>query len=110
MTEKKVIPNVPPSGGLAYQQTVEQVLAHAQSQASGLDRAEAQARLQKTGPNALPEKKGKPAWLRFLAHFNDVLIYVLLAAAVLTAVMGHWVDTLVILGVAVINACIGHIE
>ena len=110
MTEKKVIPNVPPSGGLAYQQTVEQVLAHAQSQASGLDRAEAQARLQKTGSNALPEKKGKSAWLRFLAHFNDVLIYVLLAAAVLTAVMGHWVDTLVILGVAVINALIGHIQ
>jgi P-type E1-E2 ATPase len=55
-------------------------------------------------------KKGKPAWLRFLAHFNDVLIYVLLAAAVLTAVMGHWVDTLVILGVAVINALIGHIQ
>ena len=61
------------------------MLAHAQIQASGLDRAAAQARLQKTGPNALPEKKGKPAWLRFLAHFNDVLIYVLLAAAVLTA-------------------------
>ena len=37
-------------------------------------------------------------------------IYVLLAAAVLTAVMGHWVDTLVILGVAVINALIGHIQ
>jgi magnesium-transporting ATPase (P-type) len=48
--------------------------------------------------------------LRFLAHFNDVLIYVLLAAAALTAVMGHWVDTLVILGVAVINALIGHIQ
>jgi magnesium-transporting ATPase (P-type) len=45
-----------------------------------------------------------------LAHFNDVLIYVLLAAAVLTAVMGHWVDTLVILGVAVINALIGHVQ
>lgn len=110
MTEKKLSPNVPPSGGLAYQQTVEQVLAHTQSQASGLERAEAQARLQKHGPNALPEKKGKPAWLRFLAHFNDVLIYVLLAAAVLTAIMGHWVDTLVILGVAVINALIGHIQ
>jgi len=101
---------MPPSGGLAYQQTVEQVLAHTQSQVSGLDRAEAQARLQKHGPNALPEKKGKPGWLRFLAHFNDVLIYVLLAAAVLTAVMVHWVDTLVILGVAVINALIGHIQ
>ncbi|HCU0605468.1 TPA: cation-transporting P-type ATPase [Enterobacter kobei] len=110
MTEKKLSPNMPPSGGLAYQQTVEQVLAHTQSQVSGLDRAEAQARLQKHGPNALPEKKGKPGWLRFLAHFNDVLIYVLLAAAVLTAVMVHWVDTLVILGVAVINALIGHIQ
>ncbi|MCI1898125.1 MAG: HAD-IC family P-type ATPase, partial [Enterobacter sp.] len=94
----------------SYHQTAEQVLANMQSQANGLDRAEAQARLQQHGPNALPEKKGKPAWLRFLAHFNDVLIYVLLAAAVLTAVMGHWVDTLVILGVAVINALIGHIQ
>jgi magnesium-transporting ATPase (P-type) len=94
---------VPPSGGLAYQQTVEQVLAHTQSQASGLDRAEAQARLQKQGRMRCRRKR-QTAWLRFLAHFNDVLIYVLLAAAVLTAVMGHWVDTLVILGVAVINA------
>ncbi len=110
MTKKNFSQNMPPAGGQAYQQTVEQVLAQAQSQANGLDRTEAQARLQKHGPNALPEKKGKPGWLRFLAHFNDVLIYVLLAAAVLTAVMGHWVDTLVILGVAVINALIGHIQ
>ena len=75
----------------------------------GLERAEAQARLQKHGPNALPEKKVNPPGC-VLAHFNDVLIYVLLAAAVLTAIMGHWVDTLVILGVAVINALIGHIQ
>jgi hypothetical protein len=39
-----------------------------------------------------------------------VLIFVLLAAAALTAVMGHWVDTLVILGVTVINALIGHVQ
>ena len=93
-----------------YHQTVEQVLAEKKSNTNGLGREEAQARLQQYGPNALPEKKGKPAWLRFLAHFNDVLIYVLLAAALLTALMGHWVDTLVILGVAVINALIGHIQ
>lgn len=60
------------------------------SHASGLSAAEAAERLKTFGPNALPEKKGKPAWLRFLAHFNDVLIFVLLAAAALTAVMGHW--------------------
>ena len=95
---------------LAYQQSVEQTLDGLQTRASGLNSAEVEQRLNKYGPNALPEKKAKPLWLRFLAHFNDVLIYVLLAAAMLTAVMGHWVDTLVILGVAVINALIGHVQ
>ncbi|EPU4688950.1 cation-transporting P-type ATPase [Citrobacter koseri] len=93
-----------------YQQSVNEVLEKKQSQPSGLTQNEASARLAQHGPNALPEKAGKPAWLRFLAHFHDVLIYVLIAAAVLTAVMGHWVDTAVILGVAVINALIGHIQ
>ncbi|MCH2679812.1 cation-transporting P-type ATPase [Leclercia adecarboxylata] len=108
-------PHTPPSSQdraptHAYQQTVEQTLAAQRSTMAGLSRAEVQARLEQHGPNALPAKKARPAWLRFLAHFNDVLIYVLLAAAVLTAIMGHWVDTLVILGVAVINALIGHIQ
>ncbi len=103
-----------PSGDTAprqvWQQTVDAVLAQTKSQAAGLSSADAAERLNTCGPNALPEKKGKPGWLRFLAHFNDVLIYVLLAAAALTAIMGHWVDTLVILGVTVINALIGHIQ
>lgn len=51
----------PPTPGttpnLAYQQTVDQTLAARQSTAAGLSRAEAQARLQQHGPNALPEKK-----------------------------------------------------
>ena len=93
-----------------YQRDVEQVLARLESTAEGLDTQEAAKRLQTYGENALPQKQGKPAWLRFLAHFNDVLIYVLLAAALLKAVMGHWVDMSVILGVAVINALIGHIQ
>ncbi len=106
--------NIPPTGGnthrQAYQQTIAQILEQKQTQPEGLNQAEAVERLQKLGPNALPQKKGKPAWLRFLAHFNDVLIYILLAAAVMTAVMGHWVDTAVILGVTVINALIGYIQ
>jgi magnesium-transporting ATPase (P-type) len=114
MTKMIKSQNVSPAGGSVqgkpWAQSIEQVLACKQSQTQGLDPSEAQARLQQYGLNALPEKKGKPAWLRFLAHFNDVLIYILLAAAVLTAVMGHWVDTVVILGVAVINSLIGHIQ
>jgi len=93
-----------------YQQTVDETLANISSSADGLSSAEASARLQQYGNNALPQKAGKPAWLRFLAHFNDVLIYVLLVAALLKLIMGHWIDMFVILGVAVINALIGHIQ
>lgn len=94
----------------AYQHSAEEVLAQQLSSREGLSSYQVSARQLQYGSNTLPEKKTSPAWLRFLAHFKDVLIYVLLAAAALTAVMGHWVDTFVILGVAVVNALIGHIQ
>lgn len=46
----------------------------------------------------------------FFKHFHDLLIYILIAAAVVTAMLGHWVDTGVILGVVLINAIIGFIQ
>lgn len=48
--------------------------------------------------------------LRFLAHFNNVLIYVLIASAAVTAALQHWVDTGVILAVVVVNAAIGYLQ
>ncbi|HKS34724.1 MAG TPA: cation-transporting P-type ATPase [Enterobacteriaceae bacterium] len=110
MTKRNITSAGEAHSGHAYQQTVAQVLAQTRSQPDGLSAAQAAERLTQYGPNALPEKKGKPGWLRFLSHFNDVLIYVLLAAAALKSVMGHWVDTFVILGVTVINAMIGFIQ
>ncbi|MGB2579588.1 magnesium-transporting ATPase (P-type) [Elusimicrobium simillimum] len=76
----------------------------------GLTEAEAAARLTKHGGNTLPQGKRKSPVLRFLAHFNDVLIYVLMVAAVITALLGHYVDTAVIILVAVVNACIGFFQ
>ncbi|MFZ5959240.1 cation-transporting P-type ATPase [Pseudomonas knackmussii] len=93
-----------------YRWSVEQTLADLQTSTTGLTPDEAKARLLRDGPNALPSKAADPAWLRFARHFNDVLIYILLAAAVATALMGHWTDTLVILAVAVINAAIGFFQ
>lgn len=87
-----------------------EIFSELQSSSAGLSTATAQERLQKHGPNALPQKAEKSALLKFIAHFKDVLIYILLAAAVITAIMGHWVDTFVIIGVAVINALIGFIQ
>ena len=61
------------------------------------------------GP-ALPPPKRRGPVLRFLARFHDVLIYVLLDAAALTALMEHWVDIQVVLAVVLINAVIGFLQ
>ncbi len=76
----------------------------------GLDAAQAAARLDSVGPNLLPEPARTPAWLRFLHHFNDTLIFILLGAAAIKAVMGDWLDFWVIMTVAVINAVIGFVQ
>lgn len=98
------------SEGNWYRKTVQQTMADLQTSADGLSAEEAGARLLRVGPNALPSKEADPLWLRFARHFNDVLIYILLVAAVATALMGHWTDTVVILLVAVINAGIGFFQ
>ena len=76
----------------------------------GLSEKDADERLIKFGENVLPEKKKESRLLRFLKHFNDILIYVLLVAAIVTAVLGHWADTIVIVIVAIVNACIGYFQ
>jgi magnesium-transporting ATPase (P-type) len=78
--------------------------------AGGLSQEEAARRLTEHGPNKLRPPRRKSAVVRFLAQFHDVLIYVLLAAAVVTAALEHWIDTAVIAAVVVVNAIIGFIQ
>lgn len=88
----------------------EQVLAAHEVTAAGLNAAEASRRLAAHGPNRLTPPKKRGPLVRFLLQFHNVLIYVLLGAAVVTAVLGEVVDTAVIIGVVVINALIGFIQ
>ena len=67
-------------------------------------------RLAQYGPNRLRPPQQRSALTRFLSQFNNVLIYVLLVAGVVTTLMGHLVDAGVIFGVVVINAAIGFIQ
>jgi magnesium-transporting ATPase (P-type) len=80
------------------------------SRREGLSGDEAAQRLARYGPNRLPEPPRRSALMRFLAQFDNLLIYILLAAAVLTAVIGEWVETAVILAVVVVNSIIGFIQ
>ncbi len=76
----------------------------------GLTSAEAKERLAALGPNRLPTGQRQHALLRFLKHFHNVLIYILLAAALVTAALEHWIDTAVIAAVVILNALIGFLQ
>jgi magnesium-transporting ATPase (P-type) len=93
-----------------YALDVDEVVRELDADRRGLTSDDAEARLELVGRNELPEPQRKPAILRFLAHFNDTLIYILLAAAVIKALMGDWLDFWVIMAVAIINAAIGYIQ
>ncbi|WP_159501940.1 HAD-IC family P-type ATPase [Microbacterium sp. 18062] len=93
-----------------YARTARAVLAELGATPEGLSDDEARARLARVGLNELPEPPRKPLLLRFLSHFNDTLIYVLLAAGAVKAIMADWLDFGVIVSVAVINAVIGFVQ
>ena len=78
--------------------------------ADGLSKKEAGNRLAKHGPNRLAEARVRGPLIRFFYQFHNVLIYVLIAASAITAMLGHWVDASVILGVVLINAIIGFVQ
>ena len=80
------------------------------SDVAGLSDAEAGRRLAELGPNELEPERSEPVWRLFVAQLRDPLIYVLLAAAVITAVLDDPVDTTVILVVVVLNAVIGSVQ
>lgn len=87
-----------------------EALATFQVDADGLTAAEARERLQVFGANRLAETAPEGPLRRFLRQFNNVLIYVLLGAASITAILGHFVDTAVILAVVLVNAGIGFVQ
>ena len=78
--------------------------------ANGLDAGEASRRLAQYGPNRLPEGKKRGPVTRFLAQFQNVLVYVLLGAGFVKLMLGLWLDSTVILGVVIINALLGYLQ
>ena len=89
---------------------IDETFKRVASDECGLSDAEAKSRLAEYGPNRLPPPKRRGPWVRFFSQFHNVLIYVLLAAAVVTAMLAHWVDTGVIVAVVLINALVGFVQ
>ena len=93
-----------------HNKTAEETLSALKTTPSGLNESNVKQRLADVGFNKLPEPKRKNVFLRFLSHFHNILIYVLLGASAITASLGHLVDTFVIIAVVIINAIIGFLQ
>lgn len=85
-------------------------LSDLKSRPEGLTASDAARRLALHGPNRLPEGQTRGPLRRFLAQFNNVLIFVLIGAAIVTGALQHWIDTGVILAVVLANAVIGFLQ
>jgi magnesium-transporting ATPase (P-type) len=87
-----------------------EAIAALDSGPGGLSAAEASRRLGAYGPNRLKPPPKRGPLRRFVAQFHNLLIYVLVMAAVITALLGQWVDTWVIVAVVIVNAAIGFTQ
>ncbi len=93
-----------------YNRSVKEVIDQFSSCADGLERAEAEKRLSKHGPNKINQEEANHPVLIFLSQFKNGLVYVLVAAAVIAAIFGKWIDVYVILAIILINSILGFFQ
>lgn len=93
-----------------YNQSAEEVLSQVGSSATGLSTQEAAQRLAADGPNELKEGKRISPLQIFLSQFKSLLVWILIAAGVISGVLGEMVDAIAILAIVVLNAVIGFYQ
>lgn len=76
----------------------------------GLSADEVRQRLERHGRNVITPRRGRGALMRFLSQFHSPLVYILVVAVVVTAGLGEWVDSAVILAVVLVNAVVGFVQ
>jgi Ca2+-transporting ATPase len=93
-----------------HQKSVEETLAELKSNRRGISVEEAQTRLAEYGPNELKEKRRKTPLMMFLGQFADFMILVLIAAAVVSGVIGEATDSFAIMVIVLLNAVLGFTQ
>ncbi|AWV05533.1 ATPase (plasmid) [Burkholderia sp. JP2-270] len=94
-----------------HTQSAEEVARHlASDPASGIGSYEALGRLEQYGPNEIVEAKQRPLVAMVAAQFQDFMILVLVAVAILSGILGDFKDSLVIVAIVILNAAIGFIQ
>lgn len=93
-----------------YQCTGEEVLSRLETTRQGLTQRQVQERRRQYGPNTLKESGTKPAWKVFLEQFQDLLVIILIGAALISMVTDNLESTVVIFAVITLNAVLGTVQ
>ena len=93
-----------------YQQTKEEILSQFQVTEQGLTSSRAEKILAEKGENVLEEGKRKSTLQVFLEQFCDLLVVILIIAALISMVSGNVESTVVILAVIILNAILGTVQ
>lgn len=93
-----------------YKQDIREVFSIAGSSSTGLTSAEVLKRRAEHGSNELLEKAKKPAWILFISQFKDFMILVLMAAAVISGLIGDMTDAIIILVIVILNSILGFVQ
>lgn len=93
-----------------FNQSTNHVLQHFHSSLEGLTEQSVQEAFQTYGPNSLSEGKKKSILLVFLEQFKDLLVFILIAAAIISALSGNLESTIVIFAVIILNALLGTVQ
>ena len=93
-----------------YQKSIEETLKETHTTVEGLSSQEASHRQAKYGKNELDEKKKESPFLIFLKQFQDLLVIILIIAAIISGLSGQLESTFVIVAVIIVNAILGTVQ
>lgn len=93
-----------------HQKNIDEIIKELQTSFDGLSSDEAKLRLERYGPNELKEEKRKTPFMMLLDQFKDLLIIILLIAAIIAGIVGKPIDVAAIVAIVILNAIIGFIQ
>ncbi len=96
--------------GEYYKKSIKEIFSEFKTTQTGLTSLEAEKRIGEFGTNELKKAEEESPFKIFLEQFNDYIIWILIAAVIISSVLGEWTDAIVIAVILILNAVLGFVQ